>query len=175
MPVKDPIFDLLKAVGLCDEGEDMKETIATSTTNKINLTNQPSYGCTTATGTAYTYTSGSTIDTKCTITESIIDELVKSGKVELTEKYKKERQAAADKKKKADDILHYRRTYGNAKVIINNPAVILMIDGKKYVSKAMPGDAFDPEKGLLMCLLKWKGSTNSDMKRLLKSAHVVKE
>ena len=106
------------------------------------------------------------------ISEQLLKELIQSGDVVVSESYKKKVRAEEDRKKKAADIWHYKKTFEKAKVIINEPAVILMIDGKKYVSKAMKGEPFDPEKGLLMCLFKWKGNTNSDLKRLLKNASV---
>lgn len=106
------------------------------------------------------------------ISDQLLKELIQSGDVVVSESYKKKVRVEEDRKKKAADIWHYKKTFGKAKVIINDPAVILMIDGQKYVSKAMKGEPFDPEKGLLMCLFKWKGNTNSDLKRLLKNAHV---
>ena len=55
------------------------------------------------------------------------------------------------------------------KIIINEPAVVLIKNGKKYVSKAHDED-FDAEKGLLMCLAKANGVTHLDLKRMLKKA-----
>ncbi len=54
-------------------------------------------------------------------------------------------------------------------IIINPPAVILIKDGKKYVSKAHE-EEFDEEKGLLMCLAKAQGITHLELKRMLKNA-----
>lgn len=55
------------------------------------------------------------------------------------------------------------------KVIFNNPATILFIDGKKYVSKAHD-EEFDEEKGLLMCLAKAQGISHLELKRMIKGA-----
>lgn len=45
------------------------------------------------------------------------------------------------------------------KIIFNNPATILFVNGKKYISKAHD-EEFDKEKGLLMCLAKANGVTH---------------
>lgn len=55
------------------------------------------------------------------------------------------------------------------KVIINEPAVILIIDGKKYISKA-DREPFDEEKGLLMCLAKANGFPFDKVHKMLKNA-----
>lgn len=53
------------------------------------------------------------------------------------------------------------------KVIFNPPATILIMpDGKKYVSKVHEED-FDPEKGLLMCLAKAHGITHLQLKKMI--------
>lgn len=56
-----------------------------------------------------------------------------------------------------------------ARVIFNNPATILFINGKKYVSKAHE-ENFDEEKGLLMCLAKAQGISHLELKRMIKGA-----
>ena len=58
------------------------------------------------------------------------------------------------------------------KVIFNEPAVILYANGQKYVSKAY-NQEFDPEVGLMMCLIKAFGISYLDLKRLI--ATVKKE
>lgn len=55
------------------------------------------------------------------------------------------------------------------KVIYNDPATILFVDGKKYVSKAHD-EPFDEEKGLLMCLAKANGISHLELKRMIKNA-----
>lgn len=55
------------------------------------------------------------------------------------------------------------------KVIFSEPATILFVDGKKYISKAH-NEKFDPEKGLLMCLAKSNGITHLQLKNMLKNA-----
>lgn len=59
------------------------------------------------------------------------------------------------------------------KVIFNNPATILYINGKKYVSKAHE-EQFDEEKGLLMCLAKANGVSHLKLQRMIKGAKRVK-
>lgn len=55
------------------------------------------------------------------------------------------------------------------KVIFNDPATILFMNGKKYVSKAHD-EPFDEEKGLLMCLAKAQGISHLELKRMIKGA-----
>lgn len=55
------------------------------------------------------------------------------------------------------------------KVIFNEPATILYMNGKKYVSK-VHDEEFDEEKGLLMCLAKANGITHAELKRMIKGA-----
>ena len=59
-------------------------------------------------------------------------------------------------------------------VIFNDPATILIVDGKKYISKAYE-EPFDKEKGLLMCLAKANGIKHSDLEKMIKSATVQKK
>lgn len=61
------------------------------------------------------------------------------------------------------------KTTNDIKVIFNDPATILFVDGKKYVSKAHNED-FDEEKGLLMCLAKAQGISHLELKRMIKGA-----
>ena len=58
------------------------------------------------------------------------------------------------------------------KVIFNDPATILFVDDKKFVSKAHK-EKFDPEKGLLMCLGKANGISHLELIRLMKNANWV--
>lgn len=60
-------------------------------------------------------------------------------------------------------------TFGGITVLFNDPATILWVNGKKYVSKAH-NEPFDEEKGLLMCLCKAHGISHRDIQRMLKSA-----
>lgn len=55
------------------------------------------------------------------------------------------------------------------KIVFNDPATILFVNGKKYVSKAHE-EKFDKEKGLLMCLAKANGITHTTLQKLIKSA-----
>lgn len=73
-------------------------------------------------------------------------------------------------KKNEYDAL-YKGDFKEMKIIINEPAVVLIKNGKKYVSKAHD-EEFDAEKGLLMCLAKSNGISHLDLKRMLKSAAV---
>lgn len=73
-----------------------------------------------------------------------------------------------------DELKYYTATLWTRKIltmkiIINEPAVVLIKNGKKYVSKAH-NEEFDAEKGLLMCLAKANGVTHLDLKRMLKKA-----
>lgn len=65
----------------------------------------------------------------------------------------------------------YKGDFKEMKIIINEPAVVLIKNGKKYVSKAH-NEEFDAEKGLLMCLAKSNGISHLDLKRMLKSAAI---
>ena len=69
-----------------------------------------------------------------------------------------------------------RRMCGNyektriEKIIFNDPAVIVITsDGRKFVSKAH-NEAFDEEKGLLMCIAKMCGVTHLNLKKMIKGA-----
>ena len=68
-----------------------------------------------------------------------------------------------------DEIRYNKNDFKEMKIIINEPAVVLIKNGKKYVSKAHD-EEFDAEKGLLMCLAKANGVTHLDLKRMLKKA-----
>lgn len=57
------------------------------------------------------------------------------------------------------------------KIIFNNPATILFVNGKKYVAKAHD-EEFDCEKGVLVCLMKSFGISHLDLKRMIKNAKV---
>lgn len=61
------------------------------------------------------------------------------------------------------------KTKNDIKVIFNDPATILFMNGKKYVSKAH-NEPFDEEKGLLMCLAKAQGISHLELKRMIKGA-----
>ena len=60
----------------------------------------------------------------------------------------------------------------NYKVIVSNPAVILYMDGKKYVAKCHPEDTFNPLIGLMMCFTKACGMNYHRLSRLLTEATV---
>lgn len=68
-------------------------------------------------------------------------------------------------------VPYFYKSHIQEKVIFNDPATILIKDGKKYVSKAHD-EPFDPEKGLLMCLAKANGITHLELKRMIKNATV---
>lgn len=54
-----------------------------------------------------------------------------------------------------------------AKVIVNGPATVLFIEGKKYVAKCHD-EEFDVTKGVLVCIAKYMGVTHSRIKAILK-------
>lgn len=60
-------------------------------------------------------------------------------------------------------------TNNDTKVIFNNPATILFINGKKYVSKAYQ-EQFDEEKAVAITLCKAFGVSYADIKRMIKGA-----
>ena len=60
---------------------------------------------------------------------------------------------------------------GEIKLIFNDPATILFVNGKKYVAKAHD-EEFDCEKGALVCLMKSFGISHLDLKRMIKNAKV---
>lgn len=60
-------------------------------------------------------------------------------------------------------------TNNDTKVIFNDPATILFINGNKYVSK-VHNEPFDEEKGLLMCLAKANGISHLELQRMIKNA-----
>lgn len=54
-----------------------------------------------------------------------------------------------------DKIIRYALVPKPVEVIYNDPAtVVIWEDGEKTVVKCSDGDAFDPEKGLLLCIAK---------------------
>ena len=65
-----------------------------------------------------------------------------------------------------------KQANNDTKVIFNNPATILFINGKKYVSKVHE-EEFDEEKGLLMCLAKANGISHLELQRMIKGAKRV--
>ena len=69
----------------------------------------------------------------------------------------------------SDGACKCTKSRNNIKVIFSDPATILFIGDKKYISKAH-GEKFDPEKGLLMCLAKANGISHLDLKRMIKGA-----
>lgn len=56
------------------------------------------------------------------------------------------------------------------KVIFNGKATVLIKDGKKYVSKCKDGDAYDKEKGLLLCLAQANGISYKDLQEMIAGA-----
>lgn len=54
-----------------------------------------------------------------------------------------------------------------AKVIVNGPATVLFIEGKKYVAKCHD-EPFDITKGILVCIVKYSGFSYSHIKSWLK-------
>jgi hypothetical protein len=60
----------------------------------------------------------------------------------------------------------------NYKVIVSDPAVILYVDGKKYVAKCHPEDTFNPLIGLMMCFTKACGMNYHRLSKLLAEATV---
>lgn len=56
------------------------------------------------------------------------------------------------------------------KVIFSGKATVLIKDGKKYVSKCKDGDAYDKEKGLLLCLAQANGISYRDLQEMIAGA-----
>lgn len=56
------------------------------------------------------------------------------------------------------------------RVIFNGNATVLIKDGKKYVSKCKDGDAYDKEKGLLLCLAQANGISYRDLQEMIAGA-----
>lgn len=74
-------------------------------------------------------------------------------------------QTIIDKNKHVDADIHIDPTYINKaikRVILSNPAtIILWNDGTKTVTKCCDGDVYDPETGMVMCIMKHLfGDTN---------------
>lgn len=72
----------------------------------------------------------------------------------------------------------------HAKVIYQDDVTVLKTNGKVYTSKPEKGDKFDPEKGLLVCLVKALGLTTSDVldlygravtKKSKRKANIIKQ
>lgn len=61
-----------------------------------------------------------------------------------------------------------------AKVIYQDDVTVLKINGKAYTAKPEKGERFDPEKGLLVCLVKALGLTTSDVLDLYGRAVIKK-
>ena len=61
-----------------------------------------------------------------------------------------------------------------AKVIYQDDVTVLKTNGKVYTAKPEKGEKFDPEKGLLVCLVKALGMTTSDVLNLYGRAEVKK-
>ena len=58
----------------------------------------------------------------------------------------------------------------NIQVIISEPAVVLYVNGQKYVAKCHPDDTFDEQTGLMMCFAKAYGVNFHKIQELLKTA-----
>lgn len=56
------------------------------------------------------------------------------------------------------------------KLIFKGNETILIKDGKEYVSKCQDGDAYDKEKGLLLCLAKANGVNYADLQKMIDGA-----
>lgn len=57
-----------------------------------------------------------------------------------------------------------------SRVIFSDKATVLIKDGKKYVSKCKDGDAYDKEKGLLLCLAQANGISYRDLQEMIAGA-----
>lgn len=67
----------------------------------------------------------------------------------------------------------YKTDFSKCRIIFNKENTILIDDkGHKYVSITGHGDAFDKEKGVMMCMLKALGYNFTDISNLL---NTVKE
>ena len=56
------------------------------------------------------------------------------------------------------------------KVIFNDKATILFLNGKKYIAKCDEEDTYDKEKGLLLCLAKSIGYGYDAIKKMIENA-----
>lgn len=64
--------------------------------------------------------------------------------------------------------------YPEDKVIFNGKTTVLIKDGKKYASKCKDGDAYDREKGLLLCLAQANGISYRDLQKMIEGGKVEK-
>lgn len=74
--------------------------------------------------------------------------------------------------KESNKLVGVRKTYAIERVIFNDPAtIVIWSDKTKTVVKCQPGDAYDREKGLALCIAKKflgnKGSFNNVFKKYL--------
>ena len=61
------------------------------------------------------------------------------------------------------------------KVIFNGPAtIVIWDDGKKTVVKCMDTDDYDPEKGLMMCIMEYLLGSKSQVKKFFEK-HIPEE
>ena len=65
---------------------------------------------------------------------------------------------------KIEDIKKY------GKVIYQDTTTVLKVKDEVFIAKPEKGEKFDPEKGLLICILKAVGITTSDFLRLKDTA-----
>lgn len=77
---------------------------------------------------------------------------------------KNDKRPSADKEKQREP-----KENSQYKVVVNEPAVVLIIGNKKYIAKAQ-NEPFDEEKGLLMCLAKANGIPFDKVHKMLKDA-----
>lgn len=68
----------------------------------------------------------------------------------------------------AEEIKNY------ARIFYNNQDTVLKIGDETFVAQTEKGEKFDPEKGLLVCLVKALGLTTSDVLDLYGRAEVKK-
>lgn len=64
--------------------------------------------------------------------------------------------------------------FDDFKVIFQNEKTVLKVKDEVYIAKCEKGDEFDPEKGLMVCLLKYLGISTSDLLYLMKKSNFDK-
>ena len=72
------------------------------------------------------------------------------------------------------DMLVRRRKFADFKIIFQNEKTVLKVGDEVYIAKCEKGEEFDPEKGLMVCLLKYLGISTSDMLYLMSKSNFDK-
>ena len=112
------------------------------------------------------------------VNNNVFNDEIKSGDVGVIAKdYKAYFEIHFDKKFKDIQYLYKNEIDDNIikvkekiKLIFNDNATILILNGKKYVTKCDENDTYDKEKGLLICLANANGYKYNDIQELLNNA-----